>query len=147
MLEDVCTAMIIALLIVLAATIVAHFCTARPLKPIRTAGAQLVSDIRAMVDACDALGRVNSEAATSCGVLSRGLAAASANAIPSVEESRRLYLGLASTTSISLAASAYTQAADSETDSAMALLLQNCSGRLRQIVKSIHRLGAALELE
>jgi hypothetical protein len=139
--------MIIALLIVLAATIVAHFCTARPLKPIRAAGARLVSDIKAMVEACDALGKVNSEAATSCGALSRGLAAATTNAAPSVEESRRLYLGLASTTSISSAASAYALAAGSETNSVTAPLLQNCSGRLRQIVKSIHRLGAALELE
>jgi len=147
MLVEVCTAMIIALLIVLAATIVVHFCTARPLKPIRAAGARLVSDIKAMVEACDALGKVNLEAATSCGILSRGLATATTTATPSVEESRRLYLGLASTTSISSAASAYALAASAETDNATALLLQNCSGRLRQVVKSIHKLGAALELE
>jgi hypothetical protein len=146
-LVDVYIGMIVALLIVLAATLVAHFCSARPLKPIRIAGAALVSDINLMVAACTELGKLNPDAATSCALLSRGLAAATTNAHPSVEESRQLYLGLASPTAISMAAAAYAAAAAANPVAPEAPLLQKCSERLRLVVKSIHRLGSALELE
>lgn len=143
------TAVVIALLILLAASFAVYYCTARPLKPIRAAGARLVADVEAMVAACRALAALSPGAADSCATLSRGLAAhmpGPSRALPSVEESRRLYLGLASPTAISAAAAAYAAAA-AAADGPLAAALLECSQRLRQIVKSVHRLGTALDLE
>ena len=110
----------------------------------------LVNDIKTMAAACEELQQVDSNAAESCKMLTRGLKASIINQNnPNAEESRRLYLALASPTALSAAAQAYLMAAEQtkSENAELAKALKHCGESLRKIVKSIHRLGHALDLE
>jgi len=134
--QDVCLGTIIALLLIVLALLLrrAH-CASRA----DAAGAALVADVREMVAACEALTAVEPIAGASCKLLSRGLSQFGT-------DYHAIYHGLASPTELTAAAAAYSTAAAAATGP-LAAALQRCAQQLRTIVASIHRLGAALDLE
>lgn len=136
--QDVCLGTVIALLLIVLALLLRRAMRARNARA-DAAGAALVADVREMVAACEALTAVEPIAGASCQLLSRGLSQFGT-------DYHAIYHGLASPTELTAAAAAYSTAAAAATGP-LAAALQRCARQLRTIVKSIHRLGAALDLE
>ena len=127
-LQDLCLATIVALLVVLALAL-ARWAARRRAERRRAAaaGAQLVSDLRGMMGACEALAAIAPEAAGACRQLGRGLASsvpanafgnanssafANANANASAHRDLvALYSELSASSELSAAAAAYERAA------------------------------------
>ena len=151
--QDLCLATIVALLVVLALALARWAARRRAAhRRAAAAGARLLSDLRGMMDACEALAAIAPAAAGPCRQLGRGLAA-SAPAAPREPGARQLraltalYRELSASSELAAAAAAYEKAAAAADGAALARALARCAGQLRAVVASVHRLGVALELE